>query len=454
VKRSRWAIIRNTYGQLRDTTQKTFEQWVPERLGDPAYGTGSGWEEQAFTWHGRWSDGKNVIECEVLFRALDRPADVRKLLSLELTGAYINEAREVAKSVLDVLQSRVGRYPSKAQGGPTWFGIWMDTNPWAKQHWGYKLFTLHKDVPADQRHLYELFEQPGGRTAQAENVENLPPGYYDRLVAGKDSEYVESYVDGKYPANDQGAIFGSLIEALELRGGLGEFDHPLDGVFTTWDLGVSDSTAIWFWRITSEPLPARDVLLEMQRAGKVWVARPRFDFIDHYEASGHGASHYFGVVDAKPYKYLKHWLPHDARQRSWQTEVGVVDQFIAHYGAGAVAIGPELSLRDGIAAARWLLEQPVRIHPRCDEHQGIEALREYRREWDEETRSFSTRPLHNWASHTADAWRYAACVVKASDAITRPSRPEPPPPPARGLATLTMDELWDCQPARPGSGRV
>ena len=378
IRRTRWVVIRNTYSQLRDTTRKTFEEWIP-----PSAGT---WHEQSFTFHIRRGD----IDCEVLFRSLNRPEDVKKLLSLEVTGAYINEAREIPKHVFDVLQTRVGRYPSKAMGGASWFGIWMDTNPWHTGHWGYRLFS--RDRPAG----YELFEQPGGREAQAENVRNLPPGYYDRLTVGKDEDWILSYVDGKYPSSDVGAIWGRQLGQLEARGGLVEFDHPTDGVYTSWDLGVSDSTAIWFWRLNEKRFP---------------------DLIDHYGSSGQAASHYFDVVETRGYKYAKHYLPHDARQRSWQTGVGVVDQFIARWGAAAVAIGPELSLRDGIAAGRWLLEQPMRIHPRCGI--GIDALREYRYEYDEELKVFSTRPLHNWASHSADAFRYLSQVVRHTDLVTR-----------------------------------
>ena len=417
VRRSRWAVIRNTYSQLRDTTRKTFEEWVPSWLGT--------WHEQSFTWTGEWAldeAGTDRVSCEVLFRALDRPEDVKKLLSLELTGAYVNEGREISKHVLDVLETRVGRYPSKTNGGASWFGIWLDTNPWHTGHWGAKLFA--QNLPG-----YELFTQPGGRAANAENVENLPPGYYDRLCQGKDAEWIDVYVDGKDARSDVGVIWGRLVDALAARGGIAPFDHPTDGVFTTWDLGVSDSTAIWFWRINENHVP---------------------DVIDHYEASGQPASHYFAEIARRGYRYVKHWLPHDARQRSWQTGVGVVDQFIAQYGAAAVAIGPELSLRDGIAAARWLLEQPIRIHPRCE--QGIDALREYRYEWDEELRVFSSRPLHNWASHTADAWRYLSQVVKFSDLITPRAKPPAAPLP-RKPEPLTLDRLWAMQPQR-STGRI
>lgn len=257
VRRTRFAVIRNTYSQLRDTTRKTFEQWIPQ-----AWGV---WHEQSFSFTIKrpLPDGTS-LDCEVLFRALDRPEDVKKLLSLELTGAYINESREIPKHVLDVLETRVGRYPAKNQGGASWFGIWMDTNPWHSGHWGAKLF-------ARQLEGYELFRQPGGRGIGAENVPNLPPGYYDRLCTGKDREWIRVYVDGEDASGDVGSIWGAWIADLQKRNGICAFDHPMDGIYTTWDLGRSDATAIWFWRINSHSVP---------------------DVIDHYENHGQGLSHF------------------------------------------------------------------------------------------------------------------------------------------------------------------
>lgn len=423
VRRSRWAIVRNTYGQLRDTTRKTFEQWIPAGAGT--------WHEQSFTWHGRWylDEAKtDLVECEVLFRALDRPEDVKKLLSLELTGAYINEVREIPKHVLDVLQTRVGRFPSKAQGGPSWFGIWADTNPWHSGHWGSKLFA--KGLKG-----YRLFRQPGGRARNAENLSNLPAGYYDRLVAGKDREWVSVYVDGEDAAGDVGSILGPWISTVDARKGICAFDHGMDGVFTAWDLGRSDSTGIWFWRYRRD----RSV-----------------DILDHYESAGEGLSHYFAVVDGKGYSYAGHWLPHDARAKTLATQRSVMEQ-CAERWPGKVGIVPQLSIADGIAAARWLLEQPgTQIHERCGtsgrlEHSGLDALREWRFEWDENEQVFSTNPLHNWASHSADAFRYLALVVKHSERFTRPE----PPREDRIKAALrqpTLNELLESQP-RP-SGRI
>ena len=185
VRRSRWVIIRNTYRELVDTTIKTWTDWFPVTMGK--------WSQQNMT-HTitqRLKDG-SIMYLEVMFRALDRPSDVKKLLSLELTGGWINEAREIPRQVLDMLQGRVGRYPSKRQGGPSWCGVIMDTNPPDSDHWWYRLFE--EEVPKN----WKGFRQPSGKSDEAENVSNLPPFYYDNMIPGKDQEWINVYVHGQY----------------------------------------------------------------------------------------------------------------------------------------------------------------------------------------------------------------------------------------------------------------
>lgn len=180
-RKSRWAVIRNTYPELRTTTIKSWHQWVPASLG-------------------RWVDTgppthhivEGDLDLEVLFIALDRPDDIAKLLSMELTGAWVNEAREVPKAVIDGLTGRVGRYPSVLMGGCSWSGIIADTNPPDTDHWWYK---LAEETKPDG---WSFFKQPGGRDPGAENVEHLPPKYYERQIAGKDEDWVKVYVDGQY----------------------------------------------------------------------------------------------------------------------------------------------------------------------------------------------------------------------------------------------------------------
>ena len=181
IRRTRWAIIRNSYPELKTTTLKTWMEWCPREFGKLTM-------DSPITHYVKTSE----MDMEVLFLALDREEDVKKLLSLELTGAWINEAREIPKAILDALTGRVGRYPSKNMGGASWSGIMMDTNPPDDQHWWYK---LEKEGTPEG---WAFFTQPGGRHPDAENKKNLIDGYYDRISQGKDPEWIKVYVDGDY----------------------------------------------------------------------------------------------------------------------------------------------------------------------------------------------------------------------------------------------------------------
>lgn len=182
IAHTRWAVIRNTYGQLRDTTIKTFHEWLdPEVFGD--------WKATDKDFLITALEG---LEVEVMFRALDRPDHIRNLLSLELTGAWVNEAREVPWSIIEALQGRVGRYPKMSDGGATWHGIIMDTNPPDDLSGWFKYFEESRP------HNAAIFKQPSGRGPYAENLANLPKGYYENLATGKDEEFCKVYIDGEY----------------------------------------------------------------------------------------------------------------------------------------------------------------------------------------------------------------------------------------------------------------
>lgn len=185
VRKTRWVIVRNTYRELIDTTIQTFFDWFPESLGLFKK------MDLKFIVDLPLPDG-TTAHAEFLFRALDKPDDIKKLLSLEVTGGWINEAREIPKQIMDMLIGRLGRYPNMRDGGPSWHGLLLDTNPPDSDHWWYKLFEV--DAPEH----YKLFKQPSGKSDEAENVKNLPSGYYDKMQAGKDKEWINVYVHGKY----------------------------------------------------------------------------------------------------------------------------------------------------------------------------------------------------------------------------------------------------------------
>jgi hypothetical protein len=219
IKRTRWAVIRNTFPELKTTTVKTWLDWFPEK----DFGKFN-WTPP-FTHHIK----KGNLDCEVIFFALDRETDVSKLLSLELTGAWVNEAREVLKPIVDMLTGRVGRYPSMKDGGATWAGIVMDSNAMEPDHW-WPLVAGDSPIPEEmdeQEALtlvkpkgWEFYTQPPAMVEQlhdgkvvgyvpnpeAENVTNLRPGYYEQQVQGKTRSYINVYILNRLGATIEGSV--------------------------------------------------------------------------------------------------------------------------------------------------------------------------------------------------------------------------------------------------------
>lgn len=205
VRRTRWVIVRNTFSQLNDTTIRTVHQWFPP----PTFGRWRATDHE-YTINALCAPGDTVpAQIELLFRALDRPDHVRKLLSMEATGAWVNEAREVPWAIIEALQGRVDRYPAKRDGGATWAGIIMDTNPPDSDSEWYKFFeqddhseqvaALAEFMPGLTVENYaRVFKQPSGRSSEAENTKNQTPGYWHRLAIGKTDEWIKVYVDGEY----------------------------------------------------------------------------------------------------------------------------------------------------------------------------------------------------------------------------------------------------------------
>lgn len=227
IRRSRWAVIRNTYPQLRDTTIRTLTDWLPERH----FGN---FKQAEMTY---MIDQFEDTEIEILFRALDRPEHVANLLSLELTGAWFNEAREIPWAVIEAMEGRIGRFPAKAEGGATWYGIIMDTNPPDTDSRWYEYFE--EKCPDDAR----LWKQPSGLSPLAENLANLPDNYYINLAKGKKDGYIKVYVNGEYGyVQDGKPVYGEdYNDVLHCR----EFNLIKDAqIFRGWDFGLTPA-CIW-----------------------------------------------------------------------------------------------------------------------------------------------------------------------------------------------------------------
>jgi hypothetical protein len=202
-RRARWAIVRNTSGELQSTTLQTWLTWFGD-LGDIRRR-----QKPLLTYEHTFNDGRGVVELELIFIALDREEDLRKIKSLEVTGAYINELSEVPQGALSHFKGRVNhRYPSRAFcDEPYWSGIIADTNPPDVDHWIYKDFEL-KSLES-----YRIFKQPPGlikneteeegnyrwiQNPNCDNYNNLAADYYTKLAEGQTEDFIKVYCLGDY----------------------------------------------------------------------------------------------------------------------------------------------------------------------------------------------------------------------------------------------------------------
>lgn len=205
---------------------------------------------------------------------------------------------------------------------------------------------------------------------------------------GNDALYQQEY-ECSFEVPIQGAYFGSQLMQAEEEERIREVPYEPDVlVHTSWDLGVDDTTAVWFWQE---------------------VGRER-RFIDHYETSGEGLAHYAKVLQDKNYVYGKHFAPHDIKVRElgtgksrWETAKGLGIKF---------EIVENKSVADGIEAARNILARCWFDKVKCEK--GLNALKSYHKEYDEKNQRFKDRPHHDWASNSADSFRMFAVSNKDS----------------------------------------
>lgn len=211
VRKTRWAVIRNHYPELRSTTIKTYQEWIPQNIAPVVYTT-------PIVSHlkQKLPDGTH-LDMEVLFLALDGPEDIAKLLSLELTGAYINEARELPWEVIEGLLSRVPRFPKTKKDeegnttyGPTRPGLIMDSNPPKTSHWLYEKFETGNVPEGWAKYLQPpavYYDQENKRfelNPDAENLQHLAADYYKNQINAASDDFIRVNLGGEFGMSRKG----------------------------------------------------------------------------------------------------------------------------------------------------------------------------------------------------------------------------------------------------------
>lgn len=204
------------------------------------------------------------------------------------------------------------------------------------------------------------------------------------IKGGMDEDLAAQEFYCSFDAALKGAYYGRIISQLENEGRISSTPHdPAKPVYTAWDLGIGDATAIWFW----------------QNNG------PEVRVIDYYEASGVGLDHYVQILKSKPYTYTtKNIFPHDIQVKELSTGKSRLEVLAALGVRGKVL--KRARVEDGINAARLILPMCRFDDKKCEK--GLNALRQYQKVWDDRRQDFQPRPLHDWTSHAADAFRYLA----------------------------------------------
>lgn len=199
-----------------------------------------------------------------------------------------------------------------------------------------------------------------------------------------EDQYLQEY-ECSFEAAILGAFYGTELRIAENEGRITHVsvdDHL--PVHTAWDLGYKDDTAVWFYQVVGNEIHV----------------------VDFFSISGVSISQLADIIKGRQYRYGKHWLPHDARAKTLASGgKSIIEQLAEHLGVSKLAIVPDLSVQDGIQAVRQMLPR-VWFDKRTED--GIEALRQYQREYDEDKKAFRQTPRHDWTSHPADAFRMLA----------------------------------------------
>ena len=238
-------------------------------------------------------------------------------------------------------------------------------------------------------------------------------------------QYLQEY-EVSFEAAILGAYYGREMRELSDVGQIREVPYdPSLTTFTAWDIGHRDDTSIWWFQIVGTEIHV----------------------IDFYTVSGSGVEELGKFVASKPYHYTKHYLPHDARAKTFASNgKSTIEQLIQFLGFENLAIVPSLSVQDGIQAVRMSLPHCWFDETKCKD--GIEALRQYEREYDEDTKAFRASPKHNWASNPADAFRMLAISWREAPKGTGKPANSDIPLMAGPLNKSTLNDAWAAHAAR------
>lgn len=274
---------------------------------------------------------------------------------------------------------------------------WDFVRPILAENGGWALFIY---TPRGRNHGYRLFkaaQRMDGWFSEMLTVDDTQREDGSPIIAlesieedrasGMAEEMIEQEYWCSFEAALVGSYYGTQLKTARQEGRIGFVPHRADvPVNTAWDIGYGDSTAIWFYQQIGDEI----------------------GLVDYEEDHGKGVDHYVKLIDGKPYVYGKNYGPHDLSHHEWGS--GKSRRKQAKDLGLEFHVLPKLGVDDGINAARAIFPRCRFDETKCEK--GIDALTMYRKEWDEDKQMFGDKPLHDWSSHGADAFRYLALAIK------------------------------------------
>ncbi len=362
---------------------------------------------------------KNVNESDLIV-TLRTGAEIRifgadnpdALRGLGFDGVFLDEYGDFKPSVW-------GSVVRPALADKQGWAVFAGTPKGKNQFW--KVWDQARSSPEDW-FAFMLKASDSGILAQTE--------LNDARKTSSEDQYLQEY-ECSFEAAILGAYYGTEIRELEEQGRIGSVPYdPSLPTYTAWDLGHRDDTAVWWYQ----------------------VVRGEIHIIDFYSESGADPDIMAKLVMEKPYHYGQHILPHDARAKTFSSGGRSTIEMLAESmgGISMFSIAPNLSVQDGIQASRMMLKRCWFDAIKCKE--GIEALRQYEREYDEDKKAFRQTPKHNWCSHPADAFRMAAVSWQEEQPQARvfPDRPLIVGPGNEA----TLNDMWAAHKRQKRSARI
>ena len=292
---------------------------------------------------------------------------------------WVEEAQRVSKRSWTILIPTIRKDASE---------IWVSFNPELDTDETYQRFVI--DPPTGAKVVKVNWDDnpwfPAVLEAERLECRQRSPKDYRNIWEGECKDVAD------------GAIYADEVEAAKEGGRITRVPYdPMLPVHTAWDLGVLDATAVWFWQQTL--------------GGEIRL-------IDYFEASGQPISAYVGMLSARGYVYGSHYAPHDIQVRELGTGKSRLEVAL---GLGLrFEVTPNIGVEDGISAVQMLFPRLWFDEKKCAD--GLRAVKNYRRDYSAKLDEFRAVPVHDWASHGADALRYLAVNVREITAKRKPRR--------------------------------